>query len=415
MKTTNQYQTKRAQPRKPGKARGPAQRDTKEVMAELVARLSQKLDTQSGRFCTDDEVNRTLAPNRDRLTVGVDLGDKRSNFCILGLDGETLVEGELQTSQLDFSELFGALAPARVVIEVGTHSAWARDAVALCGHEVLVANPRQMEGPKKRKRKNDRIDAHKLARVGRMDPQSLFPIHHRSVEVRRDLLGLRARSALVAVRTELINATRGLVKSMGARLPKCSTQAFPKKVERELPAEVREILLPLVEIVKCVNASIQSYDERIEELATDKYPQTKLLRQVKGVGPVTSLAYVLTLEDPKRFSRSRDVGPYIGLVPKQEDSGDRQPQLRISKMGDVMLRSLLVGSAQYILGPFGPDTELRRYGLRLSERGGRNAKKRAVVAVARKLAVLLHRLWVSGAVYEPLRQGLLPTAGRNAA
>ena len=415
MKTTNQYQTKRAQPRKPGKARGPAQRDTKEVMAELVARLSQKLDTQSGMFCPDEEVNRTLAPNRDRLTVGVDLGDKRSNFCILGLDGETLVEGELQTSQQDFSGLFGALAPARVVMEVGTHSAWARDAVALCGHEVLVANPRQMEGPKKRKRKNDRIDAHKLARVGRMDPQSLFPIHHRSVEVRRDLLGLRARSALVAVRTELINATRGLVKSMGARLPKCSTQAFPKKAERELPAEVREILLPLVEIVKCVNASIQSYDKKIEELATDKYPQTNLLRQVKGVGPVTSLAYVLTLEDPKRFPRSRDVGPYIGLVPKQEDSGDRQPQLRISKMGDVMLRSLLVGSAQYILGPFGPDTELRRYGLRLSERGGKNAKKRAVVAVARKLAVLLHRLWVSGAVYEPLRQGLLPTAGRKAA
>ena len=151
---------------------------------------------------------------------------------------------------------------------------------------------------------------------------------------------------------------------------------------------MREILLPLVEIVKGVSEAIQSYDERIEALATGKYPQTGLLRQVKGVGPLTSLAYVLTLENPKRFTRSRDVGPYIGLVPKQEDSGDRQPQLRISKMGDVMLRSLLVGSAQHILGPFGPDTELRRYGLRLSERGGKNAKKRAVVAVARKLAVL---------------------------
>lgn len=415
MKTTNPCQAKRAQAGKPGKARGPVERDAKEVMAELVARLSQKVDAQPAACCKEKEVNRALEPNRDRLTVGVDLGDKWSNYCIVGLDGETLVEGELQTSQQGFSEFFGALSPARVVMEVGTHSAWVRDAVAGCGHEVVVANPRQMEGPKKRKRKNDRIDAHKLARVGRMDPQSLFPIQHRSVEVRRDLLALRARGALVAVRTELINATRGLVKSMGARLPKCSTQTFPNKVELELPAEVREMLLPLVEIVKSVNESIRSYDERIEEIATNKYPQTKLLRQVKGVGPVTSLAFVLTLENPKRFSRSRDVGAYIGLVPKQEDSGDRQPQLRITKMGDMMLRTLLVGSAQYILGPFGPDTELRRYGLRLCERGGKNAKKRAVVAVARKLAVLLHKLWVSGAVYEPLRQNLSQAATQKAA
>jgi transposase len=330
MKTLNQSQTKRTGTGKAGRTRGPVQRDAKEVMAEMVARLSQKLDTKATARGGGSNPDLALKPNRDGLTVGVDLGDRWSHYCILGLDGETLVEGELQTSQQHFSEFFGALAPARVVMEVGTHSAWARDVVAGCGHEVLVANPRQMEGPKKRKRKNDRIDAHKLARVGRMDPQSLFPIQHRSVEVRRDLLTLWARGALVQVWTELINATRGLVKSMGARLPKCSTQAFAKKAERELPAEVREILLPLVEIVKGVSDAIQSYDERIEELAAGKYPQTNLLRQVKGVGPQTSLAYVLTLEDPKRFSRSRDVGPYIGLVPKQEDSGDRQPQLRIS-------------------------------------------------------------------------------------
>src|ERR1017187_4619234 len=376
MNTTNQSQTKSTQVSKPGKARGPVQRDAKDVMAELVARLSQRLEAKPTLSCDESNVDRAVEPNRDRLTVGVDLGDKWSNYCILGLDGETLVEGALQTSPHDFSEVFSAVMPARVVMEVGTHSAWARDAVAGCGHEGLSAIPRQMEGPKKRKRKNDRIDAHKLARVGRMDPQSLFPIHHRSVGVRRDLLALRARGALVAVRTELINATRGLVKSMGARLPKCSTQTFPNKVELELPAEVREMLLPLVEIVKSVNESIRSYDERIEEIATNKYPQTKLLRQVKGVGPVTSLAFVLTLENPKRFSRSRDVGAYIGLVPKQEDSGDRQPQLRITKMGDMMLRTLLVGSAQYILGPFGPDTELRRYGLRLCEIGRASCRER---------------------------------------
>jgi len=245
-----------------------------------------------------------------------------------------------------------------------------------------------------------------------MDPQSLFPINHRSVEVRQDLVAVRARDAVVAVRRDVINTTRGLVKGMGARLPKCSSASFPHKVEEVLPAEVREVLLPLVRLVETLSSCIQAYDERIEKVATEKYPHTELLRQVKGVGPLTSLAYVLTLEDPKRFTKSRDVGPYLGLVPKQEDSGDSQPQLRITKMGDMMVRRLLVGSAHYILGPFGPDTDLRRYGLRLSERGGKNAKKRAVVAVARKLAVLLHRLWVSSEVYEPLRQAL-PEATRE--
>src|SRR5215471_19047755 len=277
----------------------------------------------------------------------------------------------------------------------------------LRAREVLVANPRLMDGTKRRKRKNDRIDAHKLARLGRVDPQSLFPMEHRSREVRQDLVVLRARDALVSVRTQLINATRGLVKSMGARLPKCSSPSFPKKVEEALPAEVREALLPLVRLAEALTDCIKDYDERIEKLGREKYEHTELLRQVKGVGPLTSLAYVLTLENPDRLSR--DVGPYLGLVPKQEDSGDSQPQLGISKAGDMMLRRLLVGSAHYILGPFGPDTDLRRYGLWLCERGGKNAKKRAAVAVARKLAVLLHRLWVSGEVYEPLRQGA-PTA-----
>jgi len=401
---------------KPGKARGPVQRDAKEVMAELVTKLSQRFEPQSARTIKDEGRQQGIpGPNRDRLTVGVDLGDKWSNFCVLGLDGEKLTEGELRTGQEDFAEFFQSLAASRVVMEVGTHSAWARDVVARSGHEVLVANPRQMEGPKRRKRKNDRIDAHKLARVGRMDPQSLFPIEHRSVEVRQDLVAVRARDALVAVRKDLINTTRGLVKSMGARLPKCSTQSFAKKAEGALPAAVREVLLPLVRLAETLSSYIQEYDERIEKLATGKYAHTELLRQVKGVGPLTSLAYVLTLEDPQRFVKSRDVGPYLGLVPKQEDSGDRQPQLRITKMGDMMLRRLLVGSAHYILGPFGPDTDLRRYGLRLCERGGKNAKKRAVVAVARKLAVLLHRLWVSGEVYEPLHQALPKVTQEQAA
>ena len=242
MKRNSKCQTNTDRAGKAGKARGPVQRDAKEVMAELVAKLSQKLEPRTEKADqAGEQPESVLGPNRERLTVGVDLGDRRSNFCILGLDGEKLTEGELVTTQESFAEFFQSMAAARVIIEVGTHSAWARDMVASCGHEVVVANPRQMEGPKKRKRKNDRIDAHKLARIGRMDPQSLFPIHHRSVEVRQDLMAVRARDAVVAVRKDLINAARGMVKSVGGRLPKCSSPSFPHKVEEALPKEVREV------------------------------------------------------------------------------------------------------------------------------------------------------------------------------
>jgi transposase len=403
LKKNSKSPTKKEQTSKRTRSQRPVQRETKEVLAELVEKLRGKLELKAmpaspGQVGQQAE----LRPNLDRLTVGVDLGDQWSHYCILGLEGETLSEGQLRTTQANVAEFFQGIAPARVVIEVGTHSAWVQESIVGCGHEMLVANPRLMEGSKRRKRKNDRIDANKLARLGRVDPQSLHPIQHRSREVRQDLVLLRARDALVAARTELINTTRGLVKSLGTRLPKCSSRSFGHKVKDAIPEKVREALLPLVQLADALSACIKSYDQKIEELGSEKYESTKLLRQVKGVGPITALAYVLTLENPERFPKSRDVGPYLGLVPKQEDSGDSQPQLGISKTGDRMMRQLLVGSAQYILGPFGPDTDLRRYGLRLCERGGKNSKKRAAVAVARKLAVLLHRLWVSGEVYEPL-------------
>jgi transposase len=297
-----------------------------------------------------------------------------------------------------------------VVIEVGTHSAWVREVIAGLGHEVLVANVQRMEGRKRRQRKNDRIDAAKLARLGRVDPKSLYTIQHRSTEIREDLLVVRVRDSLVESRT-----VRGMVKTMGARVAGCSSVSFSGKAADQIPLEVRETLQPILRLIQVLSEEIKSYEKRIEKLGREKYMDTKLLRQVNGVGPVTSLAYVLTLETPQRFKRSRDVGPYLGLVPQQEDSGDSQPQLGISKAGDKMLRKLLVGSAHYILGPFGPDTDLRRFGMKLCQRGGKNAKKRASVAVARKLAVLLHRLWSSGEVYQPLGHRTPKTITESAA
>ena len=382
------------------------ERKPQEVMAELIVKLAGQLDVEIVPAVEGKKDGRdAVRPNLNRLTVGVDLGDQWSNYCILGLGGETLVEGQFRTRKQEVAEFFQALAMSRVVVEVGTHSAWVREIMAGFGHEVLVANPRLMEGSKRRRRKSDRIDAEKLARLGRMDPKSLHPIEHRSTEVREDLVILRARDALVKSRTELINSVRGQVKSMRGRVTGCSSVAFSQKAIAEIPEEVHETLQPLLRLIATLSEEIKTFDQRIEKLAAEKYMQTQLLRQVSGVGPVTALAFVLTLETPLRFARSGDVGPYLGLVPKQEDSGDIQPQLGISKAGDRMLRKLLVGSAHYILGPFGPDTDLRRFGMRLCERGGKNAKKRAAVAVARKLAVLLHRLWASGEVYEPLGHG----------
>jgi transposase len=169
-----------------------------------------------------------------------------------------------------------------------------------------------------------------------------------------------------------------------------------------LPEELVPALGPLLETIGELTGRIREYECKLEEIATEHYPQTEALRQVGGVGTLTALSFVLVLEDPSRFKKSRAVGAYLGLVPGEDQSGDSDPQQRISKEGDEMLRRLLVGSAQYILGPFAPDSDLRRHGLKIAERGGKNAKKRAVVAVARKLSVLLHHLWVAGELYEPL-------------
>ena len=344
---------------------------------------------------------------RDGFHVGIDLGDKKSNYCFLDAAAKIVAEGKLATTRAQMAAYFSALPKCRIAVEVGTHSPWVSALLESYGHEVFVANPRKMESIHKNKRKNDKVDARTLARLVRADPELLYPIRHRGVEARHDLVLLRARDALVSARTKLINCVRGLAKSVGGRVPTCSAESFHKVAEEALPEDVREALLPLVVQIEVMTARIRKYDEKVELMAEQKYPETGALRQPNGVGPVTSLAYVLTLEKPERFQKSRDVGAYLGLVPKQDDSGESSKQLRITKEGDNMVRRLLVGSAHYILGPFGEDCDLRRFGMKLAARGGKNAKKRAVVAVARKLAVLLHRLWLTGEEYEPLRQARL--------
>jgi transposase len=349
------------------------------------------------------------------ITIGMDLGDKTSRYCLMGEGGDVLSEGSVGTTQKAMTQKFAGMRRCLIAMEVGTHSPWLSRLLKSFGFEVIVANARKVKLISDSSLKNDRMDARLLARLARVDPELLRPIRHRSEQAQLDLMTIRTRAALVDARTGLVNAVRGFAKAMGERLPSCDTDTMGVEKMEGLAAPLQERLRPLLRQVESLTKEIQALDTTIEQIARTQYPETELLRQVKGVGILIALTFVLTVEDPNRFQKSRDVGCYVGLRPKQKDSGKQQPQLRITKEGDLYLRKLLVQGAHCILSRRGPDTDLKRWGLQLAERGGKNAKKRAIVGVARKLAVLLHRLWVSGEVYEPLRNSQAAQVSKKAA
>jgi transposase len=338
-----------------------------------------------------------------QLTIGLDLGDRWSFYCVLNERGEVLREEKLATTPEAIRRTFEKVPASRIALETGTHSPWISRLLTELGQEVIVAHAQKVQFITKSSRKDDRHDARTLARLARIDPQLLGPVRHRSAQAQIHLTVIRARAELVSARTALINAARGLAKSYGERLPKRGSQQVGRELAAQLSTALREVLEPLLRGVESLNERIREYDQRIEQIAQEVYPEVALLKQVKGVGTQIALTYILTIDDPYRFPKSREVGCFLGLRPGRRNSGQSEPQKGISKEGDRYLRTMMVQGAHYILGPFGEDSDLRRWGLKIAERGGKNAKKRAVVAVARKLAVLLHRLWVGGEVYEPLR------------
>jgi transposase len=358
---------------------------------------------------------RAAARTGGPLTIGMDLGDDISRYCVLDDQGEIVREASVVTKKKPMLQTFGALKRCRIAIEVGTHSPWVSRLLKDLGHEVIVANARQVKLISASSRKDDRLDAQTLARLARVDPQLLRPIQHRSEKAQGHLMAIRVRAALVEARTSLVNTARGLAKASGERLVQCDTDQLRAERMEGLPTQLREALEPLIKEIESLTEQIHASDRKIEQIARDEYPETALLRQVSGVGTLIALTFVLTIEDRERFQKSRDVGCYVGLRPKRSESGQSQPELRITKEGDIYLRKMLVQGAHYILGYRGPDTDLKRWGLRLAARGGKNAKKRAIVAVARKLAVLLHRLWVTGEVYEPLRNSQRARSQKTAA
>jgi len=266
-----------------------------------------------------------------------------------------------------------------------------------------VANARKLRLITENNEKDDDVDAFLLADLGRTNVRLLNPIEHRGAEAQRDLAVIRAREELVGTRPGIINHVRGVIKSNGERLSKCDSGVFHERVSDEIPQALRNAMSGMLETVEEVNEQIHRYDCEVEQLVETKYPQAKLMTQISGVGPLTALTFLLTLDDPHRFEKSRSEGSYLGLTTRRRQSGERDPQLGITKAGNELLRKLLVNCAHHMLGRTGTDSALRRWGLKLEARGGKKAKKRAATAVARKLAVLMHHLWVTGEVYEPLR------------
>lgn len=347
-----------------------------------------------------------MAKRAIKCVIGIDLGDKHSDLVAIANPSGERSRTQMPTTKTAFAEFFENRQRARIAIEAGTHSPWVTEMLRGFGHEVFVANPRRLKLIYGDTNKHDHADAQKLAELAEFNPELLRPIQTRPAELQADMAAVRARMACVRSRTELVNHVRGVLKSFGHRVRKCSTKAFPDAAKEAMPKELREAVAPLLDCIRAQTESIQRYDRMIDELG-GKYESVSRLRKIAGVGPITALAFVLVIGDPLRFKHSRDVGPYLGLVPRRSQSGEFDPQLRITKTGNPMLRAYLVQAAHYVLGRFGPDSDIRRFGLAIARRGGKAAKKRAVVAVARKLAVVMHRLWVTRKPYRPLRDAPL--------
>jgi transposase len=344
-------------------------------------------------------------------TIGIDLGDRSHRLCVTDRLGMITEERAIENDRLAVSALARQHPNARFVMEVGTHSPWISALLRELGCEVIVGNARKLKAISEHERKSDELDARTLAKIGRMDIDLLYPVNHVSQDALKDRLIISSRENLVNTRKRTIQSVRGSVKALGLRIESCGAEVFPGRARKSLAGENRVLstIEPLLKCVETMNESIAELDAKLATLSAEKYPETAILQQVAGVGPITAIAFVLAIEDPNRIDITRNIGAYFGLVPGRDQSGESDPQKGISKTGNDYIRKLLTQCAQYILGEHGPDCDLRGYGLRRAAKGGdtkkaaKGAKKKAITAVARKLAVLLLSLWKSGATYEPLR------------
>ena len=333
-------------------------------------------------------------------TVGIDLGDRASIACVYA-QGTVVEWFEFPMTPTGVRAAFEGKAFGKVAMEAGAQSGWVTRLLRSLAYEPVVANPRKLKAISSNERKSDRNDALLLAKLAAADASLLHPIQHRSEERELALSVLHARDALVRARTRLIAAVRSMCKGVGARLKSGSADGFGGR-EADVPPELAPATTGMFVGIRALTEQIGIFDEQLGTMVETDFPDAQRVKQIRGVGPVSALAFVLALEEPARFPNGRTAAAWLGLVPRRDQSGAVDKQLGISKTGNTFVRRLLVQCAQYILGPFGHDCDLRRWGLALAARGGKGAKKRAICATARKLVVLMFRLWKSGDTWKPL-------------
>lgn len=345
------------------------------------------------------------------FTVGMDLGDRKHSVCVLDGAGRVIHKARIANDRPELRALAQQWKGALFVMEVGGHSPWISRYMEGLGCRVIVANARKVRAIYQSERKDDDRDAEQLARIARVDASLLYPVQHGTEQEQRDMLAIKLRDALVSSRVGLINAVRFTLKSLGYTVCNPATERFHKKVREEVPDAVQRVIEPMLAVLEATTEQIKVMEREIARLIKEQYREAQRLEQIPGVGPVTSLCFVLKVGDAQRFGRVRDIGAYLGLVPKRDQSGKVDKELGISKCGDRTLRRLLVNCAQYIMGPFGPPGALRSCGERLAGTTAKE-KKRAVIAVARKLAVVMLSMWKNGSAYEARapQSEALPTA-----
>lgn len=330
--------------------------------------------------------------------IGIDIGDKTNFVCVLDSKGNIVLETEVTNDEESVTILLENFPSATVAIEACSHSLWLNALLLELDLKVYVANPRKVQLIYKNYKKTDKEDAKILAKLVRSDPSLLFPIVTRDIETQEDLILLKTRRKMVDCRGDLIRHIRGIIKPFGVKLPKGVTvDNFHVKAKEYIENSILSILKDTFDAIESLAKQIKNLETKIDDLIKEKYPEANLLQTIPGVGPIISLTFLLIIGDPKRFKKSRDVGAYFGLIPKRDQSGEMDKSLPITKTGDASMRALLVNASHRNLGIFGKDTQLRRHGLKImGTNENKIRKKKAVIAVARKIAVLMHSILISG-------------------
>lgn len=337
-----------------------------------------------------------------RFYVGMDVSEKSIEIFVLPQDNDNGRRFQIDNSReslIAFCDSVKEPASMLAAMETGAHSAWHSELLEQRGFQVVVGNARKLAAIWMNKNKSDREDAEMLARLARSDIKLFAPIRHIPTPLRADLAVIKARNAVSECRTKLMNTARGLLRSFGIDTNGVTSENFARESSKIVPKALRPAMNGIIKEIRTLQLTIKAYDREVTKL-TRKYPDTAKVGQPVGVGELTSLAFVLMVDDPRRFSDGSRAARYFGLTPKRDQSGTVDKQLGITKEGNRLMRQLLMQCANYVMGR-GPDCDLRRFGERIAARGGKIAKRKAKVAIARKLVNLMFRLWVSGETYDP--------------